>query len=230
MNIAISPQTKALATEQVPKPKSRHMVISSSPSVLTDIYQEDVNLAVWQSTLPENLSLCINDLIRQKPAFKAIMTVSPDSVYQHLCESFNGIEASEVLCQHITLLVDMFCTLFDLKYAGLRLKLLDRPMCPRFHVDRVPCRLVTTFNGAATQWLPHSAVNRNKLGAGSNGEPDESSGIIERPEIVQQLLAGDVALLKGELWHNNEGAGLVHRSPALSQGEHRLLLTLDFMS
>jgi hypothetical protein len=37
-----------------------------------------------------------------------------------------------------------------------------------------------------------------------------------------------VALLKGESWENNEGAGLVHRSPAVKSGQQRLLLTLDF--
>ncbi|MBT8168368.1 DUF1826 domain-containing protein [Falsiruegeria litorea] len=228
MNIAIA----APVTEQdhIAEFKSRRMTISTSPSILTDIYQEDVNLAVWQSTLPDNINQCIESLVHNKPNFKAIMTVSPQSVNEHLKASCEGISESNELCDHITLLVDMFCTLFDLKYAGLRLKLLDKPMCPRFHVDKVPCRLVTTFSGTATEWLPHSAVNRSKLGAGSQGKPDESSGIIEHPEMIEHLQAGDVALLKGESWHNNEGAGLVHRSPALSQAEHRLLLTLDFMS
>ncbi|WP_297291060.1 DUF1826 domain-containing protein [Oceanicoccus sp.] len=36
--------------------------------------------------------------------------------------------------------------------------------------------------------------------------------------------------MKGELWEGNEGAGLVHRSPSLSAGERRLLLTLDAIS
>ncbi|WP_428354217.1 DUF1826 domain-containing protein [Methyloprofundus sp.] len=38
------------------------------------------------------------------------------------------------------------------------------------------------------------------------------------------------ALLKGERWEGNENAGLVHRSPAINEGERRLLLTLDFMN
>lgn len=56
-------------------------------------------------------------------------------------------------------MVDMFCCLFELKRAGLRLTVLDRAMCPRFHVDRVPCRLVTTYLGAATEWLPHTVAD-----------------------------------------------------------------------
>ncbi len=45
---------------------------------------------------------------------------------------------------------------------------------------------------------------------------------------VQYLQAGDVAVLKGEKWQGNEGAGLVHRSPSGQQG--RLLLSLDWLA
>jgi len=44
------------------------------------------------------------------------------------------------------------------------------------------------------------------------------------------LLPGDVALLKGELWEGNEGAGMVHRSPSMNPGDRRLLLSFDFLS
>lgn len=208
--------------------KYRRTTISSSPTVLTNIYEDDVNLAVWQHQLPSDIEQCIHNLIIKKPKFKAIMTVAPSNVLEHISECFEGIDSSHELCLHISLLVDMFCTLFDLKYAGLRLKLINTPMCPKFHVDKVPCRLITTFYGAATEWLPHDAVNRTKLGANSSGIPDESSGIINQASKVNRLTSGDVALLKGESWHNNEGAGLVHRSPASIKNEYRLLLTLDF--
>ncbi len=87
--------------------------------------------------------------------------------------------------------------------------------------------MVTTFQGSATEWLPHKVVDRSKLGHGSKGIPDEESGLFRNSGDIQQLNTGDVALLKGELWEDNEGAGLVHRSPSLMTGEQRLLLTLD---
>ena len=48
-------------------------------------------------------------------------------------------------------------------------------MCPRFHADHLKCRLVTTYYGPATQWLPNSLVNRSKLGQGNNGLDDDIS-------------------------------------------------------
>lgn len=43
----------------------------------------------------------------------------------------------------------------------------------------------------------------------------------------RQLMAGDVALLKGEGWFGNEGCGVVHRSPGVTGGGGRLFLSLD---
>jgi len=105
---------------------------------------------------------------------------------------------------------------------------LNKAMCPRFHVDQVPCRLVTTYHGVATQWLPNDLVDRSKLGRGSNGKPDSESGLYSHESDIEQLSSGDVALLKGERWSGNENAGLVHCSPVTSFNETRLLLTLDF--
>jgi hypothetical protein len=226
-NILNLPISSTIATNDV---KSRVSSQSKSPSTLTDIYRDDVNLAVWQHSLNEDITPCIESLIKKKPKFSTVMILTPDNAYQHIAECLNDIEHNHSLCEHISLLVDMFCTLFELECAGLRLKLLNQPMCPKFHVDNVPCRLVTTLHGPATQWLPHSAVNRGKLGRNSNGLADECSGIINPDSHVEQLSCGDIALLKGENWHNNEQAGLVHRSPSTAQNIPRLLLTLDFAS
>ncbi len=116
-------------------------------------------------------------------------------------------------------LVDIFCCLIELKRTGLRLTALGQAMYPKFHVDKVPCRLVTTFQGMATEWLPHQTVNRNKLGTGGNGIPDSHSGLYKNQVDVQQLNSGDVTLLIGECWEGNENAGLVHRSSTLTKGE-----------
>ena len=54
------------------------------------------------------------------------------------------------------------------------------------------------------------------------------SGLFQSETDIENLQSGQVALLKGERWEGNEGAGLVHRSPRLNKGERRLLLSLDF--
>lgn len=202
----------------------------SNPDVFTDIYQEETNIAVWQRNLSSELTLAVSNFLQNNAAKATVLAVTPENTHDVLIDTFGESENMAALSHDIALLVDMFCCLFDLKGAGLRLTVLDSAMCPRFHVDRIPCRLVTTYQGIATQWLNHNVLDRTKLGAGNQGKPDEQSGLFKNLHDINQLTEGDVALLKGENWDETEGAGLVHRSPPVSAGERRLLLTLDFIN
>jgi len=202
---------------------------SSEPSVLADIYDPRNNIAIWRRDLDEKIANSISQVFNETLFLKIETDVTPENAKAVLFEKLGTFSCAEALSTEMSELVDMFCCLFDLKIAGLRLTMLEHAMCPRFHVDKVPCRLVTTFQGSATQWLPHDIVDRSKLGHGNNGLPDETSGVYKSDCSIEQLSAGDIALLKGELWEGNEGAGLVHRSPALLPGEKRLLFTLDFI-
>jgi hypothetical protein len=199
-------------------------------TVLTDIYQEDTNMVVWKRNLANNLEQAADAIIESQPTLEELLVVSPEEAFDSVKKLLGGSPEAELLAEDIANLVDMFCCLFDLKRGALRMTVLDRAMCPRFHVDRVPCRLVTTYQGIATEWLPHNVADRSKLGTGNMGKPDELSGLFEHISDIQQLKSGDVGLMKGELWHNNEGAGLIHRSPQVPNNTRRLVLTLDFMN
>jgi hypothetical protein len=201
---------------------------ADSAEVLADIYQDDVNISIWQRTLPPELLRAAERILRLKYAFRFSASVTPQDVFDSLNTAFGANTEAAVISADITEIVTMFCCLFDLQQVGLRLTTLERAMCPKFHVDRVPCRLATTYSGIATEWLLHEDVDRTMLGTGIPGKSDEESGLYDDPSQVQQLTAGDVALLKGESWLGNEGCGLVHRSPNLVNPNKRLLLTLDF--
>jgi hypothetical protein len=60
------------------------------------------------------------------------------------------------------------------------------------------------------------------------GLPDSGLGLYKSADDIRTMRSGDIALLKGEAWIGNENGGLVHRSPNLTGGARRLLLTLDF--
>ena len=154
------------------------------------------------------------------------MTVTPQTVLSSISKSL-GDTAQQELSENIAELVEMFCCLFELKRVGLRLTVLNRAMCPKFHIDRVTCRLICTYTGTGTEWLPNDDVDRSKLGVASNRLPDMERGLYPSPQSIQRLTAGHVALLKGESWEGNEGAGVVHRSPSIGSTQQRLLLTLD---
>ena len=120
-----------LASELSPQSEKNSSVkasISKQASALTDIYQKDINIAIWQNQLSDSLSYSAQSLVNRIKDIKVVLTVSPDDVIEQLTNHNQAFADEPQLCQHIATLVDMFCTLFDLKRAGLRLSGLDKAL------------------------------------------------------------------------------------------------------
>ena len=202
-------------------------VRGKTPEVMTKILDESVNLAIWERQLPVHivdfgaLLLSLDEQLAD-----AIVIEIPNEKSQpnlrELASRFNDLEGYAGFIADVSWLVSAYACLLGAKRIGLRLRALDKAMCPRFHVDHVPVRLITTYAGIGSQWLEEGVMERRQLGQ-SQAEPT-------RGALIQQINAGEVALLKGEKWQGNEGAGLIHRSPALAPGERRLILTLDWLA
>ena len=205
----------------------RRWVSGEDPTVLPGIYDHDVNMVVWHRTLARELRASARQLIDLQPNLEISLITEPESASAGLENVLPAISHGP-LTRDMAELADMFCCLFDLTRVGLRLTVLRRAMCPRFHVDHVPCRLVTTYEGEATEWLSADSACPGPGGL-SLGRPAEGqSTAMHRSPELHKLAAGDVSLMKGEGWVGNEQGGLVHRSPDVASGAARLLLTLDF--
>lgn len=199
----------------------------SDPSALATIYNDSTNIAIWQREQHDTLEAYAQAWSAQQPSHTPKVMLSLSNMNSQLETLLPDLDGKALFKEDIALLVDMFACLFDLGQVGLRLTPLTKAMCPRFHVDNIPCRLVTSYGGLGTQWLAEDNLNRQFLGRGANGLSDDESGIMKQCDKIQQLATQDVAILKGSGWEGNEHFGIVHRSPALAAGQTRLLLTLD---
>lgn len=124
-------------------------------------------------------------------------------------------------------IADVFATLFDARRLGLRLAHLRRPMCPRFHVDRVPCRVITTFAGTGTEWIPEPEVDEVAFARRSD-DPAREPAPLRPGGRIHELATGAVGFLKGGACEDARVRGVVHRSPP--QDRPRLVLTLDLLA
>ena len=218
---------EAVKLKNFSKP-TRFSYIGDNISSLSEIFKERINISIWQRKLDSNIRKEAEDIINLNPDLELSTVIYSKDIKNFLLSKAKS-ENSSLIYQDITKLADEFCNLFNSEKVSLRFGTLDHAMCPRFHVDTVQCRLITTYHGVATEWLQHSKVDRKKLGLGNKGKPDEESGIYQKSADIEHLEEGHVALLKGESWSGNVGAGLVHRSPKVeSAKEKRLLLTIDF--
>jgi hypothetical protein len=201
---------------------TRHQHQGVTPETLTRILEDQTNLAVWQRQLPVHIAdfaqlvLSLNE-----PLAESLCLELPDEDAEPdlagLAAGLRDLQGFEGFMSDLKWLISAFACLLGARRIGV----LDKAMCPRFHVDHVPVRLITTYAGIGSQWLEEGAMDRLQLGQ-ANAEPQGAASI-------RQLNSGDVALLKGEKWHGNEGFGLIHRSPQPAPGERRLLLTLDWL-
>ena len=130
-----------------------------------------------------------------------------------------GSEGVSALKAEIMELADVLNTLLGCDRVGVRLATLNMPMCPRFHVDQIPCRLLSTISGPATQWIPNDDVDQALFAARTDDTLPVRAG-----KTFSQLSAGSWSLLKGGSWDEHFG-GVVHRSP--HQSHERLLLSID---
>lgn len=204
--------------------------VGSTPAVLADIYEPDVNLSVWRGAQKTAVRAEAELLCRLRPGLKLALSGDVDSLLEEYEQRLQLEQPLNALNQRIRECLILFRDLFEPPAMGLRLEILDHAMCPRFHVDHLAARMITTFCGPATQWLPNEAVDRSWLGPAGANKKDESSGVIRDLAAIQQLQAGDVAIMKGDGWEGNEGRGLVHRSPASSSVDRRVVLTIDWVA
>lgn len=198
---------------------------------LARIYEPEVNLCLIRRQPEEALRTFVAELLRRPLEIELATEVCFERFdFRALLPDYQDIPGYADWWRDVAQLTGAFCDLFETQRVGMRLRTLDRPMCPRFHVDHVPCRLVCTYGGIGTQWLPDDCVDRTKLGPGAKGLPDEESGLIRDKTAIQTMPPYAVGLMKGLKWEGHEEHGAVHRSPKLaSAAPRRLLLTWDIL-
>ena len=89
----------------------------------------------------------------------------------------------------------------------------------RYHIDHVPLRLLVTYYGKGTEWVPDSAVDRL---AYDSGMPNDK--ILTNSNARKFLNTWDIAIFRGG------PDGLLHRTPDAALNTPSILLRLDHES
>lgn len=197
--------------------------VSNELADLSEIYQDAVNLCVIKRTVSEPLQQFITRLLADAINVNVVQHLSIEQFdFNSLMPKLSTWVGYQDFCQDVRYLTELFSELFELQHIGLRLASLDKAMCPKFHVDAVPCRLVSTYGGLGTEWLENNYIDRTKLGQFAHQA-------VLNEQAIEKMPAFAIGLLKGSRWEGNELNGAVHRSPSLNiTAPRRLLLTLDF--
>jgi hypothetical protein len=195
--------------------------IGRSAEVLAAIDRPGIELAAWQRRLDPAWAGWLAALPADAlPACR--MEVAPEDVVHLLNAHFDvcGFPCGQpraAFVADIAVLVTRFAALARTHTVRLRLDAINGDACRRWHRDCVPLRLICTYRGPGTQWVPPT------WGAGVLDSPDDDA-----PQALA-FDTGDVALFKGCGWPGQvHDGGIVHRSPRIAGTDvTRLVLVLD---
>lgn len=204
--------------------------VTSERSELFHLKHPALNVLLWQRLLPPEVlesleQLCRehgsfnraqrltleapehwqDTLLRELPLCSTVLTWLKED-FEHLRQVFQALVQSEVTAS---------------------LSLIGHDACRQFHFDYLRVRLIVTYSGPGTEWVPEEGVNRLALDH-RWARAELANAHIAKPETVRQAHTGDVLLLKGAAWPENGARGAVHRSPPIrEQGLRRLVFKLD---
>ena len=112
---------------------------------------------------------------------------------------------------------NIFCETLATRTVGFCLA--TQRACQRYHIDNVPLRLLVTYYGRGTEWVPDTAVDRL---AYDSGMPNDK--ILTNNNARKFLNAWDIAIFRGG------PDGLLHRTPDAALNTPSILLRLDHES
>lgn len=202
--------------------ESDHVVYASAANELEDINVQGVNLAIFPRKVTRRLKNFIDglDLNRFPPLQTSFYYYQcAEILHTHLQKASDDQEGLGLFIEDISAITAYFSSIAGKDFIRFNLYTIDNDMCRNFHADYNNLRLLCTYRGAGTQWLSNEFVK-----SGYGGRPENA---IEQDEI-QQLETFWIGILKGESYFNNEGNGIVHRSPPMGEKKvKRLLLKID---
>ena len=197
-------------------------IISDQIADFTAIYDEEVELVNVSRPKSEQLENLADQLFASRRVLELRWqqdALDPGPAERELQTSLDNGDSVAALAREIAFVNEVLHELLGCKEIGVRVTTLNSPMCPRFHIDAVVCRMLITVSGPGTEWIACNDVDRGVLA-------DRSSDVtpIRDGGEVKQFSSGSMSLLKGGTWQRGFD-GVVHRSP--HDREQRLLLSFD---
>lgn len=168
-------------------------------------------LIIPKHTLDFNYESLINSNINNN------LYLSRNDSLDNLFLGLTGEKQEVISCKlKIKLLINFYFEIHFNKLDKVNVKFYttESPDCTKYHIDYVGLRLITTFVGPTTNVLHNQYVKKE----------NENISFIDRPVSI---FPGDVLLMKGKNWPENENNAVYHKSP--NSNLKRLIFSIDDM-
>jgi len=202
--------------------REKYGVLKSEKIIdLAEIYEENIQIVRITRGNLEDISRDLEKHKLQPLIQKEIVTRDDLSASEIL--NFLKDNKLTYLKEDIEYLIQIYMDLLDVNKIGLRFGVLESTLCPMFHTDYVGIRMICTYLGEGTEYVYCTTKNRNKL-----QDQYKNNQILEFQNI-QKANPFDILLLKGRNYSDNFENGAIHRSPIITQGKHRIIMSIDWI-
>ncbi len=193
--------------------------IKNDIKVLRNIHLKHKNIAIYRRNI-DDWEVELEHLLTS--SFECRVSGTMKEIASSLQTYFaDNFPSHDFLLEDISELVEQFSQITKVTSFRVLLATIDTNMCRKFHADINSLRMLCTYVGPGTLWLPDTAVNSD-----SHKIKDKNQSMEVNEDSAQQVNSGDVIILKGALYP--EANAVLHRSPIIEKtGEKRLLLRVD---
>lgn len=184
--------------------------------------RSEVNLVSWHRELPSGLDAQLVEWAKRFPAQFDEIVCMPN---YDLSAATRGLAepARAWLTMDVAILVARLAHLADARRLRVSFGAVRSDQCRKFHVDYVRYRLITTYVGPGTEWVPDEATRREALDHPPDCPCDANKEIVRESSAIRHAVPGEVIVMKGALHPDHRGA--VHRSPPI-EGTGRVRVVL----
>ncbi len=189
-----------------------------APSILERIRDKAVELAIWERELPKGFADWLDALPAEHvPDARTVADhVSVEATIAAMLDDARMPSGAmrDRLLDDIAGLARRFMAIMDCATVDIRLEAVDHDACWKFHRDCVEARLLATYRGPGTQWVPPALSD-----AALEGQKDYRGPVPSLSRFAAGMFKGSCAA---------PARGIVHRSPPIDgAGVTRLLLCLN---
>ena len=171
-------------TSYQPQQYARNVLIGRDPEILEDINSSGVAASIWTRTCSQDFQGWVDGLpMEQLPELRTVVPVHlAEAAAIAACEQVQLPLSAErdMLTGDVGALALILSKALDVQQVRIRLDVSDEVMCPKFHVDNVPARLLCTYRGAGTEYV--------------------LAGAEDDARQISQVGRGAVGLFRGGAW------------------------------
>jgi hypothetical protein len=137
-----------------------------------------------------------------------------DIISEYIPNNLKGSNSYKQWIQDMANICHIFCDIQKSEHISFWLG--TKRGCKRYHLDYVPMRLLVTYAGAGTQWIPHEASDWNAYANGGTNDV-----ICKDINKIETIKPWDVAIFRGR------EKGVLHRTPDDAMNNPSIFMRLD---